>query len=124
MIALLLLLQTAQAPVLAFPERGLDDPAAYQGYETRFYRDASGNTVQIYLEPRGGRVVNLWADALDESVGFTVRDAAGRPVRLEYVDGNARAARFYARQGFTEIRREPGEEPGWPDTVWVEKPVP
>jgi len=83
-IALLLLLQTAQAPVLAFPERGLDDPAAYQGYETRFYRDASGNTVQIYLEPRGGRVVNLWADALDESVGFTVRDAAGRPVRLEW----------------------------------------
>jgi hypothetical protein len=48
-IALLLLLQTAQAPVLAFPERGLDDPAAYQGYQTRFYREASGNTVQIYL---------------------------------------------------------------------------
>jgi len=83
-IALLFLLQTAQAPVLAFPERGLDDPAAYQGYQTRFYRDASGNTVQIYLEPRGGRVVNLWADALDESVGFTVRDVAGRPVRLDW----------------------------------------
>jgi hypothetical protein len=81
-IALLLLLQTAQAPVLSFPERGLDDPAAYQGYQTRFYRDASGNTVQIYLEPHGSRVVNLWADAMDESVGFTVRDAAGRPVRL------------------------------------------
>jgi GNAT superfamily N-acetyltransferase len=50
--------------------------------------------------------------------------ADGRPVRLEYVDGNARAARFYANHGFIEIRREPGEEPGWPDTVWVEKPVP
>jgi hypothetical protein len=83
-IALLLLLQTAQAPVLSFPERGLDDPAAYQGYQTRFYRDASGNTVQIYLEPRGSRVVNLWADAMDESVGFTVRDAAGRAVRLDW----------------------------------------
>jgi GNAT superfamily N-acetyltransferase len=45
---------------------------------------------------------------------------ADGPVRLEYVDGNERAARFYARHGFVEIRREPGEEPGWPDTVWVE----
>jgi hypothetical protein len=88
-IALLLLVQTAQAPVLAFPERGLDDPAAYQGYQTRFYRDGSGNTVQIYLEPRGGRVVNLWADALDESLGFTARDAAGRPVRLDWATDSA-----------------------------------
>jgi len=90
-IALLLLLQTAQAPVLAFPERGLDDPAAYQGYQTRFYRDAKGNTVQIYLEPRGSRVVNLWADAMDESVGFTVRDAAGRPARLDWSGDSATA---------------------------------
>jgi hypothetical protein len=91
MIPLLLLLQTVQAPVLSFPEPGLDDPAAYQGYQTRFYRDAGGNTVQIYLEPRGGRVVNLWADAMDESVGFTVRDAAGRPVRLDWAADSAGA---------------------------------
>ncbi|HKT58992.1 MAG TPA: hypothetical protein VJQ46_03015 [Gemmatimonadales bacterium] len=89
MIALLLLLQTAQAPVLAFPERGLDDPTAYQGYQTRFYRDGAGNTVQIYLEPRGSRVVNLWADAMDESVGFTVRDAAGAPARLDWAADSA-----------------------------------
>ncbi|MFC7278858.1 GNAT family N-acetyltransferase [Paractinoplanes rhizophilus] len=46
--------------------------------------------------------------------------APGRPVRLEYVDGNARAAGFYRRLGFTELRRDPGERPGWPDTVWME----
>jgi hypothetical protein len=71
-------------PVLDFPEPGLDDPAAYQGYQTRFYRDSKQNTVQIYLDPRGGRVVNLWADAANESAGFTVRDARGRPVRLTW----------------------------------------
>jgi hypothetical protein len=90
-LALLLLLQTTQAPVLAFPERGVDDTAAYQGYQTRFYRDSRGNTVQIYLEPRGGRVVSLWADAADESLGFTVRDARGRPARLSWTGDSARA---------------------------------
>lgn len=86
---LLLLLQSVQAPVLGFPERGLDDPAAYQGYTTRFYRDAAGNTVQIYLEPRSGRVVDLWADAADESLGFTVRDARGRPAPLAWAGDSA-----------------------------------
>ncbi len=71
-------------PVLAFPEAGLDDPAAYQGYQTRFYRDSKENAVQIYLDPRGGRVVLLWADAANESVGFTARDALGRPARLTW----------------------------------------
>ena len=72
------------APVLAFPEAGLDDPAAYQGYQTRFFRDSRGNVVQIYLDSRTGRVVNLLADAIDESVGFTVRDAAGNPAKLSW----------------------------------------
>jgi hypothetical protein len=81
-LALSLLLQAGQTtPVLAFPEPGLDDPSAYQGYQTRFYRDSKKNAVQIYLEPRGGRVVQVWADAANESVGFTVRDPAGKPVR-------------------------------------------
>jgi hypothetical protein len=88
-LALLLVLQAAQAPVLAFPEPGVDDTAAYQGYQTRFYRDSKGNTVQIYLEPRGGRVVNLWADAADESLGFTVRDMRGRPARLTWAADSA-----------------------------------
>ena len=71
-------------PVLAFPEPGIDDTTAYQGYQTRFYRDSRDNTVQIYLEPRGGRAVLVWADAANESVGFTVRDAGGRPAPLEW----------------------------------------
>jgi hypothetical protein len=76
-------------PVLAFPEAGLDDPAAYQGYQTRFFRDTKGNVVQIYLDARRGRVVNLLADAVDESVGFTVRDRAGKPLRLEWGSAGA-----------------------------------
>ena len=90
-LAALLLLQSAQPPVLAFPEPGLDDTAAYQGYQTRFYRDSKGNTVQIYLEPVGGRVVNLWADAADESLAFTVRDARGKPPRLTWTADSAEA---------------------------------
>jgi hypothetical protein len=92
-LALSLLLQAGQtAPVIAFPEPGLDDSSAYQGYQTRFYRDSEKNAVQIYLEPRGGRVVHLWADAANESVGFTVRDAAGRPARVTWGAGPAEVA--------------------------------
>ncbi len=76
--------QTHVQPVLGFPEQGLDDPAAYQGYQTRFFRDAKGNVVQVYLDARSGRVVNLLADAVDESAGFTVRDGTGKPIRLEW----------------------------------------
>jgi hypothetical protein len=79
-------------PVLAFPEPGVDDTAAYQGYQTRFYRDSKQNTVQIYLEPRGGRVVHVWADGANESAGFTARDARGRPARLTWRDLPAQVA--------------------------------
>jgi hypothetical protein len=79
----------AVAPVLAFPEPGIDDPAAYQGYQTRFFRDARGNVVQIYLDSRTGRVVNLLADAIDESAGFTVRDGAGRPAAISWASPTA-----------------------------------
>ena len=81
--------QTRVQPVLGFPEAGLDDAAAYQGYQTRFFRDTKGNVVQIYLDARSGRVVNLLADAVDESVGFTVRDGAGKPIRLEWGSADA-----------------------------------
>ena len=97
LLAILLLAQLA-APVrrtplvLAFPEAGLDDSAAYQGYQTRFYRDASANTVQIYLDGREGRVVTLFADAEDASVGFSARDAQARPVALHWVDDPAKVA--------------------------------
>ncbi len=82
LLAALLALQAAQSrpapPVLQFPDPALDDSASYEGYATRLYRDSRGNTVQIYIEGKSGRVVHLWADALDESIGFTVHDTGGQ----------------------------------------------
>jgi hypothetical protein len=93
MIAAWLVLGLFQAqtrvPVLDFPEPGLDDTASYQGYKTRFYRDSEQNTVQIYLEPRSGRVVNLWANGANESIGFTARDAGKRPTSLRWLNDTA-----------------------------------
>jgi hypothetical protein len=71
------------APVLSFPDRQLDDRAAYQGYVTRLFRDGAGNTLQIYLDTRAGRVVHLWADGENESIGFTAR-ANGRPAVVHW----------------------------------------
>jgi len=82
---------TQTPPVLSFPESGLDDPAAYRGYQSRFFRDAAGNTLQIYLDSRAGRVVHLWADGENESIGFTVR-SAGRPATLGWAGDGATVA--------------------------------
>ncbi|HET7791167.1 MAG TPA: hypothetical protein VFK78_10260 [Gemmatimonadales bacterium] len=71
------------AATLVFPEPGLDDPAAYQGYSTRVFRDARGNALQVYLNARG-RMVALWADAADESAAFTARDSSGHPAALAW----------------------------------------
>jgi hypothetical protein len=82
LLAILLAIQAApqreSQPVLQFPTPGLDDAAAYEGYTARLFRDARGNSVEIYIEGKTGRVVHLWADALNESIGFTVRDAGGQ----------------------------------------------
>ena len=75
-------------PVLAFPDRVLDDAAAYRGYQTRLFRDDAGNTLQIYLDSRSGRVVHLWADAENESIGFTAR-SKGRPAALRWASDGA-----------------------------------
>jgi len=69
-------------PVLEFPQAGLDDTSTYRGYLTRFYREAAGNAVQVAINHHTGRVVNLWADASNESISFTARDSAGQPARL------------------------------------------
>jgi hypothetical protein len=76
-------------PVLSFPDPWLDDSTAYQGYQTRFFRDSKRNTVQVYLDRRSGRAVQLWADAADESLGFTVRDGNGRPAGLAWGSDSA-----------------------------------
>ena len=104
-----------QAPVLSFPDPGLDDTTAYQGYHTRFYRDSKGNALQIYVEPRGGRVVHVWADAADESLGFTVRDPAGRPARADW-GGEVAEASDSAALRTVEYRldvRAPRIQLGW-----------
>ena len=79
-LPVLLAMQTVAAreaqPVLEFPTAGLDDSAAYEGYTARVYRDRHGNAVEIYIDGKTGRLVHLWADALNESIGFTVRDSA------------------------------------------------
>src|SRR2546422_207527 len=79
-------------PYVSFPEPGLDDPAAYQGYETHVYRDARRNAFQVYRNGRTGRVVSLWADAADESVGFTVRDSTGAPAEVGWGSSGAAIA--------------------------------
>src|SRR5947208_8894066 len=82
LLAILVALQTAPAreapPVLQFPQSGLDDPAAYEGYTARMYGDARGNAVEVYIDGKTGRVVHVWADALNESLGFTAREGGGR----------------------------------------------
>jgi hypothetical protein len=106
---------TKTLPVLAFPERGLDDSAAYQGYQTRLFRDAAGNTVQIYLDARADRVVHLWADAEDESFGFTARGAAGRPAALQW-DGDGALVSRGGRTRTLEhalVANDPRIDIGW-----------
>lgn len=71
-------------PMLSFPDAGLDDTAAYQGYRTRFFKDVAGNTVQIYIDNRGGRIVHLLANAENESIGFTARGQDGRPASIQW----------------------------------------
>ena len=83
-------------PYLAFPEPGLDDLAAYEGYTTRVYRDAARNAFQVYLRRGTGRVVNIWADAVNESVGFTARDSSGQPAVLGW--GSSGAVRGSSRK--------------------------
>ncbi|HKH93662.1 MAG TPA: hypothetical protein VKA54_17800 [Gemmatimonadaceae bacterium] len=106
---------TSTPPVLAFPEPGLDDSAAYAGYRTRLFRDAASNTVQIYVDARAQRVVHLLADAEDESIGFTVRGAGGHAAALRWADDSARIGRA-GRSRVLEhalIADEPSVAIGW-----------
>ncbi len=102
-------------PTLGFPEAGLDDPASYQGYKTRFFRDAKGNTVQVYVDSRSGRVVNLLADAVDESVGFTVRDSLGKPLSLDWGSDTAVIELYGNRRSilYTLVATAPRVDIGW-----------
>ncbi|MBX6330227.1 MAG: glycoside hydrolase family 65 protein, partial [Gemmatimonadaceae bacterium] len=97
-------------PVLAFPDPALDDTAAYQGYRTRLFRDAKKNAVQIYLDRRSGRVVHLWADADDESLGFTARDSAGAPAAVTWGSDSATVADSADVRTLTYTLTAPGRQ--------------
>ena len=76
-------------PIIEFPTSGVDDTVAYRGYQTRFFRDSKGNTVQVVINRITGRVVSLWADGADESISFTARYSDGRPAQLSWSPSGA-----------------------------------
>ncbi|WP_396215606.1 hypothetical protein [Gemmatimonas sp.] len=97
-LAFVLVAQVAAAgqpspPVLTFPEKGLDDSVAYAGYSTRFFRDATKNTLQIYLDRREGRTVHLLANGENESIGFSARRTDNTPADLQWDGTDARVWR-------------------------------
>ena len=57
--------------------------------------------------------------ALLSQVVEAARNADERTIRLEYVEGNTRAAAFYAAKGFTETDRQVDPN-GGPASVWME----
>ncbi|HEX9006970.1 MAG TPA: hypothetical protein VF889_06725 [Bacteroidota bacterium] len=90
-----------QLPVLTFPTPGLDDSIAYRDYATRFFRDSEGNAVQVVLNEAQARVVNLWADAANESISFTVKDPSGTPLKMLWVSPGAVASAEGTRRFLT-----------------------
>ena len=101
--------------LLTFPDPTLDDTAAYLGYQTRLFRDFAGNTVQIYVDNRTGRVVNLLADAENESIGFTVRDRGGRPTTVDWASDRAAVSGSSRSRTMTYdlVARSPRISIGW-----------
>jgi hypothetical protein len=80
-------------PVLEFPRMGLDDSTTYRGYTTRFFKDSEGNTLQISLNRKNGRVLNLLADAANESFSFTARNGVGQPADLDWLSESAQVSK-------------------------------
>ncbi len=60
-------------PLISIPEKYVDDLDAYKDYSTLFFKDCNENVVQIYYDALSGRVVNLLANSMNESVGFTLK---------------------------------------------------
>ncbi len=96
----------------------VDDDEAVIGVGNVDLRQSPPVIWKLYVRPdRHGRGTGT---ALLQALA---RRAGDQPIRLEYLDGNERAARFYASRGFVEIGRDSAPEPNWPDTVWVELPA-
>jgi ribosomal protein S18 acetylase RimI-like enzyme len=70
---------------------------------------------KLYVHPRcQGR--GLGSRLLTETLAQVPE---GEPLWLEYLDGNTRAARFYAKHGFVESHRESTGR--FPDLVWMRR---
>lgn len=71
---------------------------------------------KLYVRPdaQGTGVGGALMDALLEALPPD-RDT----VTIEYMDGNDRAAAFYARKGFVVTGRSPDETEGFPDQIWA-----
>lgn len=71
---------------------------------------------KLYVRPeaQGTGVGGALMDALLEALPPD-RDA----VTIEYLDGNDRAAAFYAPKGFAVTGRSPDETAGFPDQIWA-----
>src|SRR5258706_4461656 len=108
LLALLLAIQAAPTreapPVINFPPPGLDVSAAYEGYTPRLYRDSRRNSVEIYIEGKTGRLVHLWADGLNESIGFTVRDSGETNGAVAFGAGQATVGATGGRAGRRWLR--------------------
>jgi GNAT superfamily N-acetyltransferase len=104
--------------------RGLDN--------TLVAEDASGTVIGMASFAPSGDILILWKlYVLPEAQGIgagtallhrVITDASERytAVRLEYIDGNDRAARFYERNGFTFLKRE-SDPVGGLDSIWMER---
>jgi hypothetical protein len=79
-------------PMVEFPQFGIDDPAVYSGYVTRFYKDIKGNTTQVTIDSKNKRVTNLFADAANESVSFSWRNSRNENNDLKFASPKARVA--------------------------------
>lgn len=91
--------------VLSFPEPGIDDTVAYAGYTSRFFRDVERNTLQVYLDRREGRVVHLFANGENESIGFSARTTDGAPAALHWDPASAAVARTARHRRFSHVLR-------------------
>lgn len=108
------------------------DEAVLRGIETTqtFVAETEGEVIgmgNIDLRPEKPIIWKLYVlperqgNGAGHALMIRLLDEApqGSDVLLEYTDGNTRAAGFYLRHGFVELRRDAPESDGWPAQVWM-----
>ncbi|MFT4081086.1 MAG: GNAT family N-acetyltransferase [Nocardioides sp.] len=108
------------------------DEAVLRGIETTrtFVAELSGDVIgmgNVDLRPERPIIWKLYVVPGHQGTGaghalmarLLAEVPPGSEVLLEYAAGNTRAADFYRRHGFVELRREAPPQKGWPDQVWM-----